>query len=124
MQALIGAWSSLDRPVGEDDRRALYDVISSPQQQQEGELLQKEFHQLVDAAFKKFEKELDEKERFILNRRLKTEEPLTLQDIGDRYGVTREAIRQVESRLLKKLKAFMAKELKDFKDFEFDVTPS
>ena len=38
-----------------------------------------------------------------------SEEPLTLQEIGDRYGVTRERARQLETRILQKLRDFVNK---------------
>jgi RNA polymerase sigma-32 factor len=37
------------------------------------------------------------------------DEPLTLQEIGDRYGVTRERARQIENRILQKLRDFVNK---------------
>jgi RNA polymerase sigma-32 factor len=37
------------------------------------------------------------------------EDPLTLQEIGDRYGVTRERARQIESRIIQKLREFVSK---------------
>lgn len=47
---------------------------------------------------------MNEKEQFLLDARLLAEEPLTLQEIGDKYGTTREAVRQMEARLMQKIK--------------------
>ena len=49
--------------------------------------------------------QLSQKERFVLDHRLLSETPLTLQEIGDRFFITREAIRQIENRLIQKIKA-------------------
>ena len=49
-------------------------------------------------------------------KRLLAEEPLTLQDIGDQYGISRERVRQLESRLKKKLKEYLLRELPDLTD--------
>ena len=38
------------------------------------------------------------------------DEPLTLQEIGEKHGITREAVRQMEARLMKKIKARMLSE--------------
>jgi RNA polymerase sigma-32 factor len=57
---------------------------------------------------------LKDRERFIFDRRLISETPMTLQEIGDRFGLTRERVRQIESRLTRKLRDFMAHELPDF----------
>lgn len=51
--------------------------------------------------------ELNERQRFILERRLLADEPMTLQQIGDHYGVTRERARQLEAALKKKLEGFL-----------------
>jgi len=46
----------------------------------------------------------NEKEKMILECRLLTDEPLTLQKISEKFGISRERIRQIESNLLKKMK--------------------
>ena len=48
--------------------------------------------------------------------RLLTDEPATLREIGERYNVTRERIRQLEARLLEKLKDHLGRELRDFSE--------
>mgnify|MGYP002134734893 CR=1 FL=1 len=47
---------------------------------------------------------LNDRERELLEDRLLADEPLTLQEIGERYGVTREAVRQMENRLMGKIR--------------------
>jgi RNA polymerase sigma-32 factor len=59
----------------------------------------------------------DEKERFIYEHRLlppEGTEPLTLQEIGDRYGLTRERARQIEARLTGRLRGYLREEIPDF----------
>ena len=58
----------------------------------------------------------------IFNQRLLAEEPSTLQDIGDQYGISRERVRQLESRLKKKLKAYLVRELPDLTDLDIGLT--
>lgn len=52
-------------------------------------------------------KDLNEREIILLEERLLNDEPLTLQEIGEKYGITREAVRQAEVRLMKKIKTKM-----------------
>jgi len=52
-------------------------------------------------------RELDERERDILRRRKLQDEPLTLEDLSRRYGVSRERIRQIEARAMEKLSKIM-----------------
>ena len=51
--------------------------------------------------------QLSDKELILLEERILSDEPLTLQEIGDKYKISREAIRQTEVRLMKKIKAAM-----------------
>ncbi len=52
----------------------------------------------------------------IYRERLLNEEPLTLREIGDKYGISRERVRQIEERVKKKLKTYLSKEFKDVND--------
>jgi RNA polymerase sigma-32 factor len=56
---------------------------------------------------------LNERERTILDERILSEEPLTLQALGDKFGTSREAVRQAEARLMKRLKEFLRGEMDD-----------
>ena len=52
----------------------------------------------------------------ILEDRVLSESPLSLQEIGDRHDITREAVRQAEQRLLKKFKTFIEEEFPEAAD--------
>jgi len=56
--------------------------------------------------------DLNEKEKIILEERVLNEEPLTLQEIGEKYHITREAVRQNEARLINKIKTALAQLMK------------
>jgi len=60
---------------------------------------------------------LNDKEKMILEERLLTDEPLTLQTIADRFGISRERVRQIEVNLLKKMKKYLEVEMPDIVDF-------
>ena len=60
---------------------------------------------------------LNDKERMILQSRLLTDEPKTLQTIADEFGISRERVGQIEANLLKKLRRELEKELPDIQDF-------
>jgi RNA polymerase sigma-32 factor len=57
---------------------------------------------------------LSEKEAYILEYRLLNDEPVTLREIGEKYDITRERVRQIEARLLQKVRDHLFKEIKDF----------
>ena len=63
----------------------------------------------------------DERERAIWKERLIAPDPASLSDLGDRYDVSKERIRQIEVRVKKRLKLFLQQELGEEIAFEFDV---
>lgn len=60
---------------------------------------------------------LNKKEQVILNTRLLSDEPKTLQTIADEFNISRERVRQIEANLLKKLRKQFEKEMPDIQDF-------
>jgi len=60
---------------------------------------------------------LNDKERMILEKRLLTDEPLTLQNIADKFSISRERVRQIEVNLLKKMKKYLEIEMPDIVDY-------
>jgi len=102
---------SLDAPLGDDEDRTRGDVFAATGPSVEEDVARRELQQKVQAAIAKFRVALSERERAILDERLLAEEPATLQAIGERFGTTREAVRQAESRLMARLKAFLQEEI-------------
>lgn len=108
---LSGRDISLDAPVNDEGTARLLDLQSEADPHQVDEELgtQEEIQQLV-SHIEKLRPSLSEREIFLLEARLLADEPLTLQEIGDKYGTTREAVRQMESRLLAKIKRAMTED--------------
>lgn len=106
---LQGGDVSLDAPINEEgtlrsETMGLTDDARSVESQlAEGELLDIFEDQLI--AFKAT---LKGRDLDIFNDRMLAEKPLTLQEIGDRYQVTRERARQIEARIMKALKQFVS----------------
>jgi RNA polymerase sigma-32 factor len=61
-----------------------------------------------------FTKTLDEREEDIRRNRILSDSPLTLEDLGKKYGITKERTRQLEARIIKRLRDYVKKEVKDF----------
>jgi len=106
---------SLDMPLGQEgEDLTLLDVLSKKgtedvEKEIVEESLKKELTSLLSA--------LDDRERAIIEHRfgLNGEEPKTLTEVGDLLGISRERVRQIEQRALKKLRALaMKRHLKDF----------
>ena len=100
---------SLDQPISESNSSKLMNLQPSTQEDQlEEDLMFFQEKQLMKKSIETLLPKLKPKEIFILEKRLLSDDPLTLQQIGKKFSVTREAIRQVESRLIKKIKEQMA----------------
>jgi len=65
-----------------------------------------------------FRAELNDKELDILDLRLLAEKPLTLQEIGVRHHISRERVRQIEDRLIKRLRQYLKNEIADWEDYQ------
>jgi RNA polymerase sigma-32 factor len=102
---------SLDKPSHHDDDSST--PLSSLLKKEDGSLPLDEQMALDEqiallmSAVEKLKSSLNEKEKIVLDERVLSDEPLTLQEIGDKYGITREAVRQTEVRLMKKIKETM-----------------
>jgi RNA polymerase sigma-32 factor len=57
---------------------------------------------------------LSSKEEYILTHRLLTDDPATLREIGEKFDITRERVRQIEARLLQKLRDHLFSNIRDF----------
>ena len=107
---------SLETPIGEEEDSQLGDFIEdrdlpSPEEAAAGHLLHEQIEEMLDA--------LSEREREVLHFRFGLEDgrSYTLEEVGKRFGVTRERIRQIEAKALRKLRhPSRSKKLKDFLD--------
>lgn len=116
-QRLASADLSLNVPVGEDAGGATrMDFLPALGPGIEDSLARDEIAGLVRSRLKTILPKLNEKELYILQNRLLTDEPVTLREIGERYNVTRERVRQLEARLLEKIRQHLAVDIKDFSD--------
>jgi RNA polymerase sigma-32 factor len=115
---------SINTPVDAEEGLTLLDLIADKQVTAEEEVASTQYRQLITQKMARFAEQLKGKEQMIFAKRLLAEEPLTLQEIGDQYGISRERVRQLESRLKKKLKDYLLKELKDLKDLDVSFIDS
>ena len=121
-QRLSGRDLSVDAPVNDGEETTFLDFLSGPERTADT-VADQEYHRLVREKAGEFKQTLGGKDRVIYERRLEAlmrdEEPSTLQEIGNEYGITRERVRQIEARLKKKLGAYLREQIPDIKDIEF-----
>ncbi len=113
---------SLDAPVrsGDDESRQTHldrfaaTAEAAPDERMGDEQLRRVFKEKLEAFAKTI---TDEKEKYIFEKRLLPADgqtPLTLQEIGDRFRLTRERARQIEAKLTRRLRDYVKAEIPDF----------
>ncbi len=102
---------SLDAPIADGSDRTHGEIIDleSVEKAADDQLADSEMLEIFEEHLMEFKKTLKGRDLDVFNDRLLSEKPLTLQEIGDRYGITRERARQIEARILKNLKEFVRK---------------
>lgn len=96
----------LDAPVGPDSDAVLSDFIADDDVPIDEKIAKEEVQDLFQKKLGEFAKELKPRELKILHERLLSEVPLTLQEIADEYGISKERARQIEERIIEKLRDF------------------
>jgi len=112
---LTSSEKSLDAPVGDSDGRSVakVDMVPSMAQGPEALMAAGELQALLKDKLAQFRTTLTgkSKELAIFDDRLVADDPLTLQELGDRFGISRERVRQLEQRLTGKLREYLKAEI-------------
>jgi len=115
-QRLANRDLSVDMPIGEDEEATMLNFLPDDKQSPEEHFAESQYRELLQQKMENFAATLKDKELVIFRERLLNEEPITLREIGEKYSISRERVRQIEERLKKKLKAYLSKELDDLSD--------
>ncbi len=94
---------SLGSPLHDESDDTIMDMIRTDENVEEI-VADKEKDEIITKKVTEFKKTLNEKELFIFENRILSEEPLTLQEIGAKFHISRERARQIENKVLKKFK--------------------
>jgi len=107
--------ASLDAPLSADDEggRTRLDSLEDDADDPEHEVSSDQFKHLLQDKLRVFGATLEGRELEIFRDRLISDEPVTLQDLGDRWGVSRERARQLEKRMVLRLRTYLQAELGD-----------
>jgi RNA polymerase sigma-32 factor len=104
---------SLNQPMREDEAVELLDVIPDTSDTPEEAAAHDEWRTFAREKIDQFASTLKDKELEIFQSRLLSEDPPTLQEVGARFGISRERVRQIEARLKKRLKLFLKSQASD-----------
>ncbi|NBX92137.1 MAG: sigma-70 family RNA polymerase sigma factor [Proteobacteria bacterium] len=113
-QRLSGPDISLNAQVGDDERKEHIQNIADPGAPVDQRLGDEEQAELFKTILNQFGQTLEGREKIIFQNRLISENPLTLQEIGNKYKVSKERARQLEEQVKEKLKKYVAQHYPDF----------
>jgi RNA polymerase sigma-32 factor len=115
MDQRLANWDlSLDEPLKDDSNTERIEFINTESDSSEDQMAKKEIEDILHTKVKKFKRTLNDRELEIFEQRIFSDSPLTLQEIGETYNISRERVRQVENNILKKMKAYFKKDMPDF----------
>jgi RNA polymerase sigma-32 factor len=115
MQQRLDGWElSLNAPVRESSDEPHQSFLPDDQPSVEERLASDELKRLFHDRLQEFRQTLDDKEKDIFDKRLLAENPVTLNELGQAHGISRERVRQLQVRLMEKLREYMRDHITDF----------
>ena len=112
-----GTDRSLEEPNGRRSKERFIDRLVSDGSSAEEMVSQRQMVGMLRRQIEAFRSDLSDREAAILERRIVADEPLTLQKLGQHFGVSRERIRQVEARIIQNLKNYLQTNIPDFANY-------
>lgn len=104
MNRRIGGDSSLNVAINHDDEAVeAIDLVADKSQNIESKFANREEAELKRKILLKALETLNEREQYIVKHRMLTDEPQTLDEIGNKFSISRERVRQIEKRAFEKL---------------------
>lgn len=108
MEARLHGEASLDAEVPGCDGLTMLESLADERMNQEEVLSEYQENRLLQQQVAHAVSALNEKERFIIERRITADEPLTLQEIASHFSISRERVRQIEEAALRKMRVALA----------------
>ncbi len=119
MDQRLDGWDlSLDEPVRDDSNTERIEFLNVESPSTEDQVAKKEIEDILHSRVNEFKKTLKKRELDIFNKRIFSDSPMTLQEIGSVYSISRERVRQVENNIIKKMKEFFKNEMPDFEVYD------
>mgnify|MGYP001304751364 FL=1 len=117
---ISGSDYSLNSPVTDDNSGEWQDWLEDDTQNQEASFADTEEYLIKKNILSDSLEYLNERERDIISERQLSENPLTLEELSNRYGVSRERIRQIEAKAFEKLQSKMTEKAKDINLLQYN----
>ena len=105
MNSRLGGDKSLNVNVSDEDDSEKIDLLVDGRQNIEENLARKQERAEKSSILRKCLSQLDEREQAVIRSRMLTEPPMTLEELGGKFGISRERVRQIEKKAFEKLSA-------------------
>ncbi|MBW1912071.1 MAG: RNA polymerase factor sigma-32 [Deltaproteobacteria bacterium] len=115
-QRLGGGEVSLNAPVGDNGKEEYGSFLRDKAVELDEQISEVEGRSILLRKLKEYREQLSEKELDIFDNRIMSESPLTLQELGDRYSISRERVRQIQVRIIKNIKKWLISEIPNFEE--------
>lgn len=103
-----GGEVSLEAPIGDEGGATAKDMLAFEGEAADERIAQNQLKTILSDHISEFVQTLNEKERIVFQERMMSEDPKTLQEVADKFGITRERARQIESKVVEKLRKHMS----------------
>jgi RNA polymerase sigma-32 factor len=115
-QRLEGWELSLSAPMGDDSNESYGAFLPDPTGDIDELLSDGQLRQVLAEKLRKFRGRLTEREADIFDNRIMAEKPLILQELGDKYHISRERVRQIQKEIISNIKKWSQKEIPNFEE--------
>lgn len=115
-QRLSGGEVSLNAPIGDSGKDEYSSFLPDKTIDVDERLSEAESRALLLEKLAQYRDRLSKKELDIFDNRIMSDNPLTLQDFGDKYGISRERVRQIQARIVSNIKKWLKEDIPDFEE--------
>ena len=115
-QRLGGGEVSIHAPVSDNGKEEFSSFLPASNVAVDEQLSEMENRTRLLKKLKEYRERLSEKELDIFDRRIMTDTPVTLQELGDKYHISRERVRQIQEKIIKNIKKWLMEEIPNFEE--------
>lgn len=115
-QRLSGGEVSINAPVSDGGKEEFSSFLSDDKMDIDDQLSEVEGRTVLLEKLDEYRTKLKGKELDIYDNRIMSENPLTLQELGDKYNISRERVRQIQVRIVNNIKKWLSEEIPDFEE--------
>lgn len=115
-QRLGGGEVSLNAPIGDNGKEEYGSFLPDKSLDIDSQLSEIEGRTLLLKKLEEYRERLSDKDLDIFDNRIMAENPMTLQELGDKYNISRERVRQIQVKIVNNIKKWLMEEIPDFED--------